>query len=161
MAQLGDTFDATGIAPAQAFELLPPGTYKAQIVDSEIRVTRNGTGKFLWIMLDILEGPYQGRKLFDQLNLVNPNPITVEMAQRTLSSICHAVGQLQVTDSQQLHLRPMMIAVSIEPAKNGYSERNRVRYVVPKSERPSREQQAPPAAVSPPRPQTAPWARKG
>lgn len=161
MAQFGNTFDATGVAPAQTFELLPPGSYKAQIVDSELRVTRNGTGKFLWIMLDILEGPYRGRKLFDQLNLVNPNPITVEMAQRTLSSICHAVGQLQVTDSEQLHLKPMTIAVSIEPAKNGYGERNRIRYLVPKSEEASAAQPATPAPLSTPRPLSAPWARKG
>jgi len=35
-------------------------------------------------MLDILDGQHKGRKIFDQLNLVNPNPTTVEIAQRTL-----------------------------------------------------------------------------
>lgn len=161
MAGLGDVFDATGVAPSQAFEVLPAGHYKAQIVESEMRVTRNGTGRFLWIMLDILEGPYQGRKLFDQLNLVNPNPTTVEVAQRTLSTICHAVGQLQVSDSEQLHLKPMTISVSVDPPKNGYGERNRIRYLVPAKDASAPVKsvaQAPPPA---PRAQAAPWARKG
>ena len=68
-------------------------------------------GKYLWLMLDILEGPQQGRKVFDQLNLVNANPTTVEIAQRTLSAICHATGRLQVNDSDELHLIPLTIQV--------------------------------------------------
>jgi hypothetical protein len=36
----------------------------------------------------------QGRKIFDRLNLVNAEPDqAVEIAQRTLSAICHATGQ--------------------------------------------------------------------
>lgn len=131
MARLDTAFDATGIDPAAAYDLLPAGTYRVQIVESEMRPTRNGMGRLLWLMLDILEGPYQGRKLFDQLNLVNPNPTTVEIAQRTLSAICHATGKLQVNDSEDLHLIPMTVQVGIKPPKNGYGESNSIRYVVP------------------------------
>ena len=90
MARFDTSFDATSVEPTTPYELLPAGKYSAQIVESEMRVTRNGMGQFLWMMLDILDGPYKGRKIFDQLNLVNPNPTTVEIAQRTLSAICHA-----------------------------------------------------------------------
>lgn len=82
-------------------------------------------------MLDIIEGPYQSRKLFDQLNLVNSNPQTVEIAQRTLLAICHATGKLQVNDSVDLHLVPMTIQVGVKPPKDGYSEKNTIRYLVP------------------------------
>lgn len=167
MAKLGTSFDATGVEPLTPLEVLPAGRYAAQIVASEMRVTRNGDGQFLWLMLDILEGPYQGRKLFDQLNLVNQNPTTVEMAQRTLSSICHATGQLQVTDSDQLHLVPMTVSVTVEPPKNGYGEKNRLRYLVPdagapqRPVSPARPPQPAPAATASPRPQSAPWKRAG
>lgn len=114
MAQLNATFDATGVAPAAPLELLPPGRYSAQIVNSEMRPTRAGNGQYLWLELDVLEGPHRGRKLWDQLNLVNPNPQTVEIAQRTLSAICHAVGQMQVSDSEALHFRPLQITVAVE-----------------------------------------------
>ena len=71
MARFDTAFAAAGIEPTTAYEILPAGKYRAQIVESEMRVTKNGMGKYLWLMLDILEGPQQGRKVFDQLNLVN------------------------------------------------------------------------------------------
>src|SRR5262245_43855525 len=129
MADLGTTFDATGIEPAKPFDVLPPGKYPAQIVNSEMRVTKDGMGQYLWLELDVLDGPCRGRKLFDRLNLVNANPQTVEIAQRTLSAICHATGRLQVQDSEQLHLIPFIADVQVQPPKNGYGESNKIRYL--------------------------------
>lgn len=167
MARFDTAFDATGIEPATAYEILPAGRYRAQIVESEMRVTRNGMGQYLWLMLDILEGPHKGRKIFDQLNLVNANPTTVEIAQRTLSAICHATGKLQVNDSEELHLIPMTIQVGVKPPKNGYGERNTIRYMVPETPaqaappKPAATQPASaPAQSAPARPATAPWNRK-
>jgi hypothetical protein len=128
MANLGTTFDATTIEPAKGYEVLPPGKYPAQIVNSETRVTKDGMGQYLYVEIDVLDGPYQGRKLFDRLNLVNANPQTVEIAQRTLSAICHATGRMQVQDSEELHLIPFIADVQVQPPKNGYGESNKVRY---------------------------------
>ena len=118
MARFDTSFDATSVEPTTAQELLPAGKYRAQIVESEMRVTKNGMGQFLWLMLDILDGEYKGRKIFDQLNLVNRNEQTVEIAQRTLSAICHAVGQVHVSDSEQLHFKPLAVTLKVEPAGN-------------------------------------------
>ena len=109
--------------------MLPPGKYLAQIVNSEMRLTKDGMGQYLWLEIDVLEGPYQGRKLFDRLNLVNANPQTVEIAQRTLSAICHATGRMQVQDSEELHLIPFLAVVQVQPPKNGYGESNKIRYL--------------------------------
>lgn len=152
MANLGTTFDASGVEPATVYDLLPAGDYLVQIVESEIRPTRDGNGQYLWLMLDVLDGPCQGRKLFDQLNLVNPNSQTVEIAQRTLSSICHATGRMQVADSEELHLIPMTVSVTIEAPKNGYGPKNRIRYRVPETATaPGRTPTAPPRTTAPPR----------
>ncbi|MBL0002190.1 MAG: DUF669 domain-containing protein [Sphingomonadales bacterium] len=162
MARFDTAFDATGIEPTTGYDVLPAGKYRAQIVESEMRVTRNGMGQFLWLMLDIIEGPYQSRKLFDQLNLVNSNPQTVEIAQRTLSAICHATGKLQVNDSVDLHLVPMSIQVGVKPPKDGYSEKNTIRYLVPEKAPAAPAYQAAPAASQPPAaPAAAPWNRNG
>lgn len=162
MARLNTAFDATGIDPAVAYEVLPAGKYRAQIVESEMRVTRNGMGQFLWLMLDVVEGPHQGRKIFDQLNLVNPSPTTVEIAQRTLSAICHATGKLQVKDSEELHLIAMTIQVAVKPPKDGYGEKNTIRYLVPDGAAQPVASKPPIASTqpTPPRPAAAPWNRK-
>lgn len=115
MANLGGTFDANQVDPSQPFEVIPAGSYRAQITASAMETTKNGNGQFLKIELEILDGPQAGRKLFDRLNLINPNAQAVEIAQRTLSAICHAVGTLTVTDSEQLHMRPMTIVVKVKP----------------------------------------------
>ena len=162
MARFDTAFDATGIDPTTGYDVIPAGKYRAQIVESEMRVTRNGMGQFLWLMLDIIEGQYQGRKLFDQLNLVNSNPQTVEIAQRTLSAICHATGKLQVNDSVDLHLVPMTIQVGVKPPKDGYSEKNTIRYLVPeKAPAAPAYQAAPAASQTPAAPAAAPWNRNG
>lgn len=114
MAQMN--FDASTVEPAAPLDVLPPGKYEAQIVQSEMRATKAGDGQLLWIEMDILSGQFQGRKLWDQLNLVNHNQQTVEIAQRQLSAICHAVGQIRVDDSEQLHFRPMLVSVKVQPA---------------------------------------------
>ena len=103
MAKLGGTFDAASVEPNAPLEALPPGDYRVQILQSEMRVTKAGTGQILWLDMEVLEGPLKGRHLYDQLNLINPNPTAEEIAQRTLSAICHAVGKLQVADSEELH----------------------------------------------------------
>jgi hypothetical protein len=154
MANLGTTFDASGVEPAAVYDLLPAGDYLVQIVESELRPTRDGNGQYLWLMLDVLDGPCQGRKLFDQLNLVNRNSQTVEIAQRTLSSICHATGRMQVADSAELHLIPITVSVTIEAPKNGYGAKNRIRYRVPEAAAavPTRTPPAPARAAAPPKP---------
>lgn len=165
MARFDAAFDASSIDPTTAYELLPAGKYRAQIVESEMRATRNGMGQFLWMMLDILDGPYKGRKIFDQLNLVNPNPTTVEIAQRTLSAICHATGRMQVSDSEELHLIPMTIQVTVKPPKNGYGESNAIRYMVPDpspaAPQAAKAQTGGAAAAAPARMAAAPWNKKG
>ena len=122
MANLGTTFDASSVEPTGSYEVLPPGKYLVQIVNSEMRPTKDGLGRYLHVELDVLDGPHAGRKLFDRLNLVNGNPQTVEIAQRTLSAICHATGRMQVQDSEELHLIPMIADVTVAPPKNGYPE---------------------------------------
>ena len=62
MAKLGGTFDATRVEPNAPLEALPPGDYKVQILQSEMRVTKAGTGQMLWLDMEVLEGPLQSRQ---------------------------------------------------------------------------------------------------
>ena len=129
MASFGHTFDASSVEPSTGYDVLPPGKYLAQVVASEMRATKDGHGQYLYMEVDILEGQYAGRKLFDRLNLVNANPDAVQIAQRTLSSICRAVGKLQVSNSEQFHLIPLIADVRVRPPKGIYGESNSIRYL--------------------------------
>jgi hypothetical protein len=153
MAKLGGTFDASGVEPNAPLEALPPGDYKVEIIQSEMRVTKAGTGQMLWLDMEVLEGSHQRRHVYDQLNLINPNPTAEEIAQRTLSAICHAVGKLQVSDSEELHFQPMVVRVAVRP--NGYNE---VKGYKPVAQGTQPAVAAPAAASPTPTPRPAPAA---
>lgn len=122
MALIGH-FDATNVAPSEDFSPIPVGEYSAHIVDSDVKPTKNNTGHYAELEFEVTAGEFKGRRVWACLNLDNPNPKAVEIAQRELSAICHAVGVLQVTDTQQLHYKPLVIRVDIEE-RDGYGPRN-------------------------------------
>lgn len=126
MASLGG-FDASQVAPSEAFEVIPPGKYKVQVVDSDIRSTKDGNGSYLWLELEILDGEQQGRKLWDRITLNNSNQQAVEIGQRQLSALCHACGKLRPGDSSELHGIPVIATVRVRPPRDGYDASNELR----------------------------------
>lgn len=104
-------FDANRVEPSKSFEPLPAGDYLAVIVDSEWQTTKSGSGQYLKFTFQIVEGPHQHRQLFARLNLKNPNPVAVEIAQAELSALCRAVQVLQPQDSSELHQLPLLVQV--------------------------------------------------
>lgn len=119
MAYLGGTFDATTVEPQGDYTPVPPGEYRVQITNSEFIANSAKTGHMLKLELEIMDGDQAGRKLYDRLNLDNPNAQAVEIAQRTLSAICHAVGKLSVQDSEELHMLPMVAVVKVDEPRTG------------------------------------------
>ena len=117
-------FDARNVEPAAALDPIPAGWYTAQITTSDIKPTSNGAGAYLELVLEVLEGPFAKRKLYDRLNLQNNNQTAVEIAYRTLSAICHATGVIVVQDSQQLHGKPLQVKVSLRAAGPGSDGKN-------------------------------------
>ena len=157
-----DGFDASTVEPQTDFAPIPAGQYAAMITSSEMKATRDGSGSFLHLTLDIVEGHYEGRKVFDRLNLNNRNPQAVDIAQRTLSSICRAVGIMTPRDSSELHDRPMRVKVVIKPAKDGYEAGNEIKgYSSLDESAPSSPAapSAPAAKPAPAGPGTPPWKR--
>lgn len=120
-------FNAQNVNPQTAFEPLPAGWYPVAITASESRPTKNGNGAYLHLELTVIDGNHKGRKVYDRLNLWNPNQTATEIAYRTLSAICHAVGVLEVGDSVQLHNLPLEAKVSIRAADGAYEASNEVK----------------------------------
>lgn len=107
-------FDANTVEPSVALEALPAGKYLAMIVDSSMRQNKAGTGQYLEMVFQILEGEYKGRQLWARLNLVNPNETAMKIAQGELSAICRAVGVMTPGDSVELHNLPLVVKVKLK-----------------------------------------------
>lgn len=128
MAFLGNPFDPNAVQPSQDIAPMPSGEYPAIIIDSDMKPTKSGTGQYLELSFQIIDGPMKGRMVWARLNLDNPNPKAVDIAQRDLSAICHATGITQaITDSQALHHKPMVIRVEYREATGQFGASNEIK----------------------------------
>lgn len=120
-------FDASRVQPSTGVgDPIPAGWYNVAVDESEMKPTTTGTGMYLKLRFNILDGQYVGRKLFVNLNLQNPNQQAVEIALKDLSAICHAVQHIHLADSSQLHGKPLKVRVGLKPADKeaGYDAQN-------------------------------------
>ena len=155
MAYLGN-FNANDIEPAD-FSALPAGDYAVLISNSEWKDSKSG-GQYLALTLQVIDGPHNGRYLWHNLNLNHSNDKALEIAQRELSAICRATGQMTIDDSEQLHDIPMLVKVAYIPPKDDgkggqWPEKNQIKQW--KSMNGAGATAAPastPAAKAPPRP---------
>mgnify|MGYP002718625015 CR=1 FL=1 len=100
MAQLG--FNANDVAPSQGGGPLPPGEYTFHAVEEELKPNSKGTGHVLAMTYEVVEGEQAGRKVWVNMNVAHQNPKAQKIGQEELSALCHATGQMQVEDSQEL-----------------------------------------------------------
>lgn len=147
-------FDANQVEPSNDFEPIPAGKYAALITASEMKANKAGTGRYLQLTFQILEGAYKNRWLWARLNLENPNATTVQIARAELSAICRAIGVLAPNDSVELHNLPLIIHVKCKKRDDTGEVTNEVKGYAKK------EAQAAPAANAQPQDNTTPpWRR--
>lgn len=126
MPDLGN-FDSSKYEDMRSFTVIPPGDYPMQIVKSEKKSTKAGTGEYLNLQIEIIAGEHKGRMLFVILNLWNPSENAVEIANRELATICRAVGApANPRNSEVLHRIPFIGSVGIEPAQGQWPEKNKL-----------------------------------
>lgn len=107
-------FNANSVEPSDSFDPIPAGEYLCVITASEEKPTKAGTGSYLQLEFEVIDGPYKGRKLWERLNLNNPNETTVKIARATLSAICRSIGVMEPNDSCEMHDLPLLVKVRTE-----------------------------------------------
>lgn len=147
-------FDASQVEPSSSFEPIPAGQYLAVITGSEMKPNKAGTGQFLQLCFQIVDGQYKNRLLWTRLNLDNPNATAVQIARAELSAICRAVGVLAPRDSVELHDLPLVIHVRCKKRADTGEITNEVKGFA-KKESPK----PPPANPQPQADTTPPWRR--
>jgi hypothetical protein len=158
MSLFATPFDATKIEVENTdFSPLAPGKYDAIISAAAEKSTKAGTGKYLSVEFTVTSVQNEGRRVWLNLNLVNPNPIAVEIAQKELASLCKAIGVMQVSDESQLVDKALTIKVVVEG--EGEGGRNNVKGFFPLVARVAAPAQAAPAAApaASDEPKEMPW----
>lgn len=156
MAQLPETFSADALPVSDRnFEPLPAGWYTAVVNGAEIKVTKAGTGKYIAVRYDITGPCYQGRVIFGNLNIKNPNPKAEEIGRQQLGELMRAIGLPAVQDTDQLIGGQLMIKLDVRESEQ-YGASNDVKaYKANGSAPPAAAKAAPTSTKAAP-----PWVKK-
>jgi len=105
----------------RSFEPLAPGDYNAMITDSQMKTTKAGTGEYLELTMQIIDGTHSGRRIWERLNVVNASKVAEEIARSQLNGIKAACNIEKLESSEQLHDIPFVLSLDIdrrEPTRN-------------------------------------------
>lgn len=112
----------------RTFELIPPGWYAAQMVNSEQKAAKTGNGEYLNLEFDLLDAPYANRKVWTMLNLWHANPETVRIANQQRLELLQALGKPHAQTTEELYGIPVMIKLAIREDKSGtYEPQNTIK----------------------------------
>lgn len=158
MVALNHTVDPDNASVAGS--TLPPGTYDAEITDTQVKTSSKGN-QYLELTFKTPQG-----NVWHKLNLWNSNPQAVDIGYRELNAIGMAVGLAQINDSDQLLARRCRITVKHRQSAQGGTFVDIEKFEPVQQSAPLRPvpapapvQAAPPASAPAPAPSNdAPWA---
>ena len=167
MAFLNEEINVTELPKGNGnFEPLPAGWYTATITKAELKTTSAGNGQFIKCRYDITGPSHQGRVVFGNLNIKNPNVKAEEIGRQQLGDIMRAIGLAKVVDTDNLIGGQISIKLSIkDDPKYGASNEVKGFRSVSGSSAPARSdifaKAATPAPAAPAKtPFGAPWKKK-
>jgi hypothetical protein len=158
---LGQNFNVDDLPQSDNnFEPIPAGWYTATIGGAELKDTKAGTGKFVSVRFDIIGPSHEGRVVFTNLNISNPNPKAEEIGRQQLGDIARALGLKSVSDSDQLIGGTLSIKVTVKDDPQ-YGKGNEVKgyKAVDGSAPPAAGASAPAASNASASSKSPPWAK--
>jgi hypothetical protein len=127
MAFLDQTFEADAMPVSEkSYEPLPAGWYTASITAAELKNTKAGTGQYIAIRYDIIGPSHQGRIVFGNLNIRNPNATAEGIGRQQLGEIMRAIGIAKVQDTDELIGGQLSIKIAIKVSEQ-YGDQNEVK----------------------------------
>jgi hypothetical protein len=161
MAFLDQEFNAADLpVSTSSFDPLPEGWYNVTIAGAEVKNTKAGTGQYIAIKYTVTGPTHQGRVVFGNLNIKNPNPRAEEIGREQLGAMMRAIGLSKIKDTDQLIGGSLSIKLSIQRDPT-YGESNDVKAFKAISGATLPSPSATPQSAPAPAPAaTPPWARK-
>lgn len=126
MAALNDEYDVN----ADPSGVMEEHQCVVQIVNSDYKSNSAGTGKLIALEWAIVDGKYNGRKLFSNLNIKHPNEQAQQIGNAEFAAIRKALFGTKdrvVKDTVELHGIPCRATVKCEKRKDNGEMQNVLR----------------------------------
>ncbi|TQV76648.1 DUF669 domain-containing protein [Aliikangiella marina] len=117
--------------PETDFDVVPPNEYPMQAVDVTLKTTNDGTGKYINVQFEIVDGEQAGRKIFQMFNIKNKSAKAVQIGVGELKSWIKACGyepsgQLLFSSVTALEGQVFVGKVGIQK-QEGYDDKNTIK----------------------------------
>ena len=97
-----------------SFDPLPAGWYIAKITQADLTQTKAGTGQYIKMRFDITGPTHEGRVVFANININNPNPTAEKIGRGQLRQMRDAMGMGELKDTDQLIGGDLQIKLSVK-----------------------------------------------
>ena len=151
MAKIG--FKTSDYEPNAPLDAVPAGDYPCTITDAALKPTKRGDGEYVMLVHEVADGEFKGRKIFDRLNIHNPNKTAEAIGRRQLSSLAAALNLPEIDDTDILVGAPVTVRVTVRSSAE-YGDQNDVKAYLPREQAAAPKPAARPAAQ---RGGVAPW----
>jgi len=109
------------------FTPLPAGDSPAVLSTCEWKTNKAGTGRYVSCKWEVIDGNFKNRKIFNNLNLDNPNPDAVKFARADLAAIRKATGVVNPNDASELCNIPILLTIGLRKNKDTGENENVIR----------------------------------
>lgn len=120
-------FNAAQVAPdAGRGDPIPAGWYTVIAKEANLEPNSQATGQLVKVKFEVADGPYKERVVFSNFNVQNSSEKAQEIGQKQFSALCHAVGELMITDTAQVCNKPLKVRIKIRAAQGEYEAQNEI-----------------------------------
>jgi hypothetical protein len=115
------------------FEVVPKGTYTAEVVDAALADCKNGSGQMVKVTWVISGGQHDDFRIIQYLIVQHTNEIAMKLGRQRLKDLCVAVGFTgKLTDLEVLLHKPCLITVKVDENENSdFGPSNKITRIKP------------------------------
>ena len=96
------------------FDPIPAGWYTVKVTEGDVKATNAGDGEYIKLRLDVLGPSHEGRILWCNLNIKNPNAKAEEIGRGQLRDIMNALALHSASDTDQFIGGVMSVKVTVK-----------------------------------------------
>lgn len=123
--------DLSNAKESTGFDPIPSGQYFVLVDEATVKSTKAGTGEFIAVKFRVLEGPSEGRFIFESYNIKNPNPQAVEIALGKLRGFMRLAGAKELKLNSASDLLGMRCDAVVKIKEEvGYGPKNVISHFV-------------------------------
>lgn len=83
--------------------MMPMGVYPMTAIESSLNATKDGSGSFLSYVFSVADGPFKGRKIWQNMTWSNQSQQAVDIGHRQFRTFLRAIGKLSVHNTAETH----------------------------------------------------------